>query len=161
MISPDIKDLFEALSYLATLLGIPVAIAIFVIEKRRERIEREQEIHAAANDRYIAYLTLCLEHPELDAFDFAQDDPSLLASKVPYRTTIAFTILISMLENAFLRYRHGTSTEARSQWLGWRGYMSDWASRPSFRKAWAVVGDQFSPAFVAEMQSIVDQHKTS
>ena len=157
MISADIKDLLEALSYLATLLGIPAAIAVFMLEKRRERIDRENETHASAHDRYVSYLTLCLEHPDLDAFDVPKDDRAMIECGVPYQTLILFTIAISMLESAFLRYRHGRTKTLLKQWEGWNDYMKDWAQRAAFRRAWPVIGPQFSADFVAAMDKMLEQ----
>ncbi len=160
LVSPEVKDLLEALSYLATLLGIPSAILIFVVEKRRERRVHELEAHQYSNDLYIDYLGRCLDDPDLDAFEFRRDDKAVLDSGVPYNRLIMFTILISMMETAFLRYRYVHSAAQQSQWSGWRAYMSEWAERDDFIAAWQILGPQFDTDFVAQMNQIVAAAKS-
>lgn len=159
MISPADKDLLEALSYLATLIGIPIAICVFVYQKHRERLDREIEVHAAAHDRYIAYLTLCLEHPELDGFDVPEDASDVKECAVPYRTLILYTILISIMESAFVRYNASKSGASKRQWEGWKAYLEEWAGRSTFQRAWPVIGPQFSPDFVSQMTSLIARAK--
>jgi hypothetical protein len=77
MNTPEIKDTLEVLAYLATIIGIPIAIAVFWHEKRKDRIQRERETFAEANGRYIEYLSMCLDHPELNCFEFEKDDSDL------------------------------------------------------------------------------------
>lgn len=86
LISPEIKDLLEALSYLATLLGIAVAIIVFLLEKHRDRRLYEVGTHQYSNDLYIDYLGHCLDDPDLDAFEFRRDDKAVLDSGVPGRS---------------------------------------------------------------------------
>lgn len=155
LISPEIKDLLEALSYLATLLGIPAAIIVFLVEKHRDRRLYELETHQYSNDLYIDYLGRCLDDPDSDAFEFRRDDKAVLESGVPYKRLIMFNIVISMMETAFLRYRYVHSAAQRTQWTGWRDYMAEWAERDDFRAAWPILGPQFDTDFVTQMNEIV------
>jgi len=151
------KELAECLYYWAGLIGIPAAAITFIVAKWHEKKDRENETHAITNDRYVSYLTLCLEHPELDAFDIPKDDPALKKCGVPYQTLILFTIVTSMLENAYLRYQQRRTNKTRIEWQGWEDYMKDWAQRESFRQAWTVIGPQFSVKFVAAMTQLMEQ----
>lgn len=154
-ITPEIKDLLEALSYIATILGIPAAIVVFIYQKKKERRAQELEAHHHANQLYIDYLKHCLENPDLDAFDLRQNDKDVINSGLQYKQLILFTILISMMETAFLRYRHVNSTTQKTQWMGWHTYMLEWAKRSDFNKAWDILGPQFDTEFIKEMDKIV------
>ena len=59
----------EAISYLVTIIGLPIGLFVFVYEKRRERKDRERQAYQSANDKYIDLLNLCLTNPDLDIFD--------------------------------------------------------------------------------------------
>ena len=155
LISPEIKDLLEALSYIATILGIPAAIVVFICQKKKERRAQELEAHYHANQLYIDYLKHCLDNPDLDAFELRQDDKEVVDSGLPYKQLILFTILISMMETAFLRYRNVHSTAQQTQWMGWHTYMLEWAKRSDFNKAWDILGPQFDTDFIKEMDKIV------
>lgn len=144
----DYKDLFESISYLITLIGIPFAIFLFFSEKRKERITRELEMYASAHDRYVEYLKLCLERPDLDAFDLPKNSEETKACGIKYEKIILFTILVAIMESAFIRYSRVNTREAKIQWQGWREYISEWLRRPDFRKTWPIISAQFSKTFV-------------
>jgi hypothetical protein len=155
IISPETKDLLEALSYLATVIGIPVAIIAFIAEKRKDRRERERDAYIEANARYIDYLTLCFEHPELDAFDLSEQAPDVRESGLDVKKLALFTILISILETGYILYADQRENARLRQWQGWHDYMVMWARRADFRKAWPLLGPQFDTEFVQHMEKII------
>lgn len=153
----EVKDVLEVLSYLATIIGIPVAIGVFLYEKRKERIAGELETYMRSNDKYIGYLTLCLQHPQLMGFDTFPDEEDVKTSGLSPEQLTLFTILISTMETGFLLYRTQGSAIKESQYKGWHEYMSYWASRDAFRKAWRAVSSQFDSDFENEMNGIIDR----
>ena len=112
------KDLLEALSYLATIVGIPIAILAFLYEKRKDRLQREIETYTEANQRYIEYLTLCLEHPEFECAEFLPDDKNAAAAGLSVGKLTMFTILISLLEGGYVLYRSHRGAIRKKQWQG-------------------------------------------
>ncbi|MEQ9563955.1 MAG: hypothetical protein RLN69_15650, partial [Woeseiaceae bacterium] len=56
---------WELLSYVVTVLGLPLAMAVFLYEKRKERIAEEEEVYAALANSYQDFLRLALENPDL------------------------------------------------------------------------------------------------
>lgn len=150
------KEHFESISYLVTLLGIPIAIVLFFLEKRKERITRELEIYASAHDRYVEYLKLCLERPDLDGFDLPQNGVEAKACGIEHERIILFTILTAIMESAFIRYSRANTREAKIQWQGWREYILEWLHRPDFRRTWPVIGPQFSETFVNLVNQLAD-----
>ena len=42
----------EALSYLVTIIGLPLAIAVFVLDRRRDRQTDEEEIYLRLSDEH-------------------------------------------------------------------------------------------------------------
>ncbi len=63
-----LKDILEMLSYIATILGIPLALLLFWDEKRKERRDREYGTYDALDNKYIEFLQLLLEYPHLDVY---------------------------------------------------------------------------------------------
>ena len=49
----SLNETIEMLSYLATILGIPIAIILFVNEKRQERRDREYGTYHALDEKYL------------------------------------------------------------------------------------------------------------
>jgi hypothetical protein len=151
----EIKGFLEAGSYLATIIGIPVAIIVFLSEKRKDRIQAERETYMEADGRYIDYLKMCLEHPELDCFEFTKNDPDLSTTGLDVKKLTLFTILISLLEFGYVLYRDQHISARSTQWQGWHDYMAMWAQREDFRRAWPVLGPQFDTDFVKYMEQIM------
>lgn len=55
----------EALSYAVTVVGLPLAIAVFMYEQRRNRQNEEEEIYQRLSDEYTEFLKLVLANPDL------------------------------------------------------------------------------------------------
>lgn len=137
-----LRLMLEILASLSTALGIPLAIVLFYREKKKERRELEFAVYDAPHREYLEYLRLCLEYPELDA---AEDSLKEIPTPLERKTTTLFTILISMLERAFLLYGVHRIEE---QWRGWDAYIDDWCAQERFRQAWRRLGGQFDERFV-------------
>jgi len=144
--NPTLLQIAEFLSYVATIVGIPLALALFFFDRRAERWERRQRIYEAPNALYADYLRLCMEHPDLDIFDVPA--PTLYTTENKKKEWIAFTLLVSMMESAYLLYRDHPDPSSNSQWPGWVEYMQWWLSRPNFADAWGMLSLQFDSEFV-------------
>lgn len=47
---------WELLSYVVTVVGLPLAIAVFVYDQRRERDNEEEEVYQLLSDNYQDFL---------------------------------------------------------------------------------------------------------
>src|SRR5712692_9201601 len=90
---------------LTQLIGIPVGIILYVLNKRRERIEREYGTYNALDERYIDYLKLCMGHPDLDVADTPRENTGAMNADQQHRELVMFSILLSIMERAFLMYK--------------------------------------------------------
>ena len=61
----DLREIWEILSYVVTVVGLPFAIAIFIYEQRRERKNEEEEIFQRLSDEYREFLKLVLDNSDL------------------------------------------------------------------------------------------------
>ena len=52
----DLRETWEILSYVVTVIGLPLAIAVFIYEQRRERQNEEEEIFQRLSDEYREFL---------------------------------------------------------------------------------------------------------
>ena len=58
-------ELLEALSYLVTILGFPIAIFVFVYEHRRRLSNDENELHRQLSEEYDNFVRLTLDNADL------------------------------------------------------------------------------------------------
>jgi len=148
-----LKDILEALSFLAILLGIPVGIYQYLRAKRKEQIDREYGTYNALDEKYLEFQKLCFEHPQLDVFDISDSAPSVLNEQQTKQELIAFTVLFSIFERAYLMYHDQSTTVKERQWLGWEEYIESYCVRENFRNAWHTSGKTFDSEFQAYMKS--------
>lgn len=128
-------EYIEAASYVVTVIGLPLAILVFVYEQRRERQNEEEEIYQRLSDEYTAFLKLVLAHPDLLLLrkEFA-DAP--LNEEQKERKAAIFSILVSLFERAYiLVYEAKMDRQTQRLWLSWEDYMREWCRRTDFREA--------------------------
>jgi hypothetical protein len=149
------KDVLDALVQIAFLLGIPLSIWIYYDEKKKERTEREYGTYDALDDKYIYFLQLCLENSDLDLmWDIPMKEKINLTPERKRRQDILFSLLISILERAFLMYRDQSTQIKRKQWSGWSEYMRQYLLKANFRQTWIDIKDQWDEDFVSYMDNL-------
>ncbi|MBK8987361.1 MAG: hypothetical protein IPM39_15005 [Chloroflexi bacterium] len=150
-------EVLEMLAYIATVLGIPIAILLFVNEKRKERRDREYGTYDALGKEYVDYLRLCMENPELDLYDIPLEIESELSAEQKIRQYAMFEILVSLLERAYLMYQDQSTDIKKSQWSGWDDYMHDYARRETFRRLWQTQGVEYDLDFIKYVTTVIEK----
>lgn len=148
----ELSDYIQIISGIVTILGLPLALFLFYNEKKKERKDREYGTYNALDDKYIHFLELCLEKPELDVIEYPGNSDNNPKDR---QEQILFLILISNLERAFLMYHDQSTKIKESQWSGWVAYMKDYARKENFRRKWPELGPQFDKRFVEFMNTLM------
>lgn len=144
----EIKFWLEVLSYVSVILGIPIGLFRMSRTAKREQLDREYGTYNALDEKYLEFLGLCFDHPHLDIFELRDSAASELTPIQKKQELIAFSMLFSIMERAYLMYSDQTSDIKKRQWSGWQNYLIDYCGRVNFRAAWQVCGDQFDTRFV-------------
>ncbi len=140
MIDEGMMRLWEFLSYLVTVLGLPVAVVTIWRELRAERVneakeieQREDEIYVALSQQYSSLLEAALAHPELDALDGSSSAD--LTPKQRRRQAICYEMLLALFERAFiLLYEDAPTGQGGRRWGSWADFFSYWLKRPDFAR---------------------------
>jgi hypothetical protein len=123
----------EVLSYVVTIVGLPMAILVFLYEQRKERRNEEEEIYQRLSDEYAGFLKLVLDHADLQLLRKQGIDLELNEEQKERKYTL-FNILISLFERAYLLvYEEGMDAQLQRLWRSWEDYMRDWCKRKDFR----------------------------
>jgi hypothetical protein len=145
---------WELLSYIVTVIGLPLAIFVFLYEQWKERENEEEEVYQLLSDNYQDFLRVALEHPDLKLFS-AEETPHL-SEEQRERMFIMFTILISLFERAYLLlYEELMSAKKLRRWRSWDDYMREWCQRADFRAQLPVLLRGEDPEFVNYLQALV------
>lgn len=125
-------ETWELLSYVVTVIGLPLAIAVFIFEQRKERNNEEEEVYQLLSDNYQEFLKIALANPDLRLF--ASEETPALSAEQRERMFIIFSMLISLFERAYLLLYEKDMTEKQGRrWRSWEDYMGEWCNRADFR----------------------------
>ena len=150
---------FEWLSYVVTIVGLPLGIGIFLYEQRKERQNEEGELYQRLSDEYMNFLKLVLENADLQLLR-QQGQPQGLTDKQKERKLIIFGILVSLFERAYLLvYEDDMNKQTRRLWLSWEDYMREWCRREDFRTVLEKLLEGEDEDFQKHIRQIVVQEK--
>jgi len=147
--------MLEDLANLATLLGFPAVVVAFAIDARVRSSAIDRETHLELTRRYIEFVRLCMESPELKLSDtiVGYNDPHEIIEAGGKKLSVMH-ILVSLFEDAFFLY-HGSSRELkRLEWSGWEKYIEYWMNRSDFRGAWI---DHLNTQYNIEFMEFMDR----
>lgn len=148
-------EIWELLSYVVTVVGLPLAISVFIFEQRKERDNEEESVYQLLSDNYQEFLKIALENPDLRLF--ASEETASLSAEQRERMFIIFSMLISLFERAYLLLYEEKMTEKQlRRWRSWEDYMGEWCSRNDFRSALPALLRGEDPEFAAYIKQLAD-----
>src|SRR6476660_2922162 len=144
-------NITQIIYYIAMSIAGPLAVIAFLQVKKTERLENEYKIYDELDNRFFEYQKLALEYYDLDILDVPNDDPSLSFDKKRKQEMVAYAILFSLFERAYLMFIHQPEEFQQRQWSGWKRFLNDFIRRQSVRSAWAHSKGTYDTNFQAFM----------
>ncbi len=152
-------EIRELLSYMVTVIGLPMAIIVFIYEQRKERQGEEEEVFQRLSDEYTDFLKLVLEHADLHLFRQGPDMAPLNDEQLE-RKYLIFGLLVALFERAYLLvYEPHMNRQTRRMWLTWDDYMREWCRREDFRTMMIPHLDGEDPEFKAYILRLAEEEK--
>jgi hypothetical protein len=149
-------ETWELLSYIVTVIGLPLAIFVFLYEQRKERDNEEEEVYQLLSDSYQDFLRIALENPDLRLF--SETETPALSEEQRERMYIVFNMLISLFERAYLLlYEDDMNERQLRRWRSWEDYMREWCQRADFRALLPRLLQGEDPGFVACIKGLSGQ----
>ncbi|MDY0012297.1 MAG: hypothetical protein RBS40_05320 [Rhodocyclaceae bacterium] len=152
----DWLQFWETASYVVTVIGLPMAILIFIFEQRKERDNEEEEAYQILSDAYRDFLKLVLANPDLKlrSTTAAAD----LSDEQRERQQVIFEMLISLFERAYLlAFEPDMSPRQARRWQSWDDYMREWCQRADFRALLPRLVQGEDPDFAAYIQRLAGE----
>lgn len=147
-------ETWELLSYIVTVVGLPLAIGVFLYEQRKERENEEEEVYQLLSDNYQDFLKVALENPDLRLF--SSDETTTLNADQKERQLIIFVMLTSLFERAYLLLHEEDMSEKQARrWNSWEDYILEWCSRPDFRAELPRLLHGEDPSFVRYVERLL------
>jgi len=144
----------EALSYIATIVGIPIAILVFAFEQRRDRLNDEEELYQRLSDEYAEFLKLVLDNADLQMLRRGQAAREFTEEEQE-RRLVLFELLVSLFERAYiLVYENPMPRQQARLWQSWEDYMRERCRRSHFRSQLEHLLEGEDPDFAAHIRAI-------
>lgn len=144
---------WELLSYVVTVVGLPLAILTFVLEQRKERENEDEEVYQLLADNYTDFLKLVMANPDLQLRSLCET--RVMTPEQEERKQVLFEILISLFERAYLlAYDTDMRGKRLRRWMSWEDYMRQWCQREDFRDMLPKLLIGEDPDFVQHIQQI-------
>ena len=146
-------ETWEMWSYIVTVIGLPLAILVFLYEQHKERDNEDEEVYQLLSDNYQDFLKVTLANPDLRLFS-AEKTPQLSAEQHE-RMFIIFSMLVSLFERAYLLlYEENMTPKKLRRWRSWEDYMGEWCQREDFRAVLDVQLHGEDPDFVIYLRTL-------
>lgn len=143
----------EAASYIVTIIGLPLAIGVYIYDRRREQQTDEEEIFLRLSDEYADFMRLVIDNADLHLLSPAVKGE--LSEDQLERKHALFAILVSLFERAYvLVYEDDMSRQQARLWQSWEDYMVEWCGRADFRAALPALMQGEDAGFVSTIQRI-------
>ena len=154
----DALQWWELLSYVVTVIGLPLAIFTFWQEKRKERENEDEETYQLLSDAYTDFLKLVLDNPDLQLRSRAAAPQ--LSEEQQERRQVVFEMLVSLFERAYLlAYDDDMTEKQRRRWLSWDDYMREWCRREDFHNALPLLLRGEDPEFQEYIRRIAAEER--
>jgi hypothetical protein len=150
------RDFWEIASYVVTVIGLPLAIFVFLYEQRKERDNEEEEAYQMISDAYKDFLRIVLENADLRL----RTDTSTpnLTPEQHERMMLIFDMLVSLFERAYLvLYEPDMNERQKRRWASWDDYMHEWCRREDFRTALPLLLRGEDAEFTAYIKRVADE----
>jgi hypothetical protein len=149
------NDFLQIIAHLVTLVGLPLAIWLYLQEKRRAGHARAYGAWHSLDDQYHHFLELCLARPELDVFEPPLPDAGEVTPAQIRQERIMFRMLLGLFQRAYVMFHDPTTDVEERQWSEWVARMREYAARENFRLAWLELGPRFEVEFVGFMDDLM------
>jgi hypothetical protein len=148
-----VTNICQIIYYIAMSIAGPLAIIAYLKVKKTERLEKEYQTYDELDNRFFEYQKLALEYYDLDILDVPNNDPSLAFDKKRKQEMVAYSILFSLFERAYLMFSSQADMFRLRQWSGWKHFLNDFLRRENVRAAWELSKTTYDTDF----QSFMDR----
>jgi hypothetical protein len=154
----SLRDLLELATFVVTIVALPFAVWVFLIEQRKERENEEEEAYLHLADAYNDFLRIVLANADLQLrSNAALADPTAEQNE---RMLTIFDMLISLFERAFLvAWKPQMSPTEQRRWNSWDDSMREWCRRDDFHNALPQLLRGEDPEFTAYIRRVATEER--
>jgi hypothetical protein len=148
-----VREVAQIIYYIAMSIAGPLAVIVYLKTRKTDRLEREYKTYDELDSKFFEYQKLALQYYDLDMLDIPNNDPSVGFDKKRKQELVAFSILFSLFERAFLMFKSQTDKFQKKQWSGWKYFLNDFIRRDNIRTAWQLSKETYDTEFQTFMDN--------
>ncbi len=154
----DLRESLEIASYAVTVVGLPFAVWVFLLQQRKERENEEEEAYQHLSDAYNDFLKVVLANADLQLrTNTALPDPTPGQRE---RMLVVFDMLMSLFERAYLvAWKPEMTAAEQRRWNSWDDYMREWSRREDFANALPTLLRGEDPEFQRYLQRVAAEER--
>ena len=152
------RDLLELATFVVTIVALPFAVWVFLVEQRKERENEEEEAYLHLSDAYNDFLKTVLSNADLQLrTNAALPSPS---AEQKERMLVIFDMLISLFERAYLvAHKPAMSPTEQRRWNSWDDSMREWSRRDDFHNALPLLLRGEDPEFQTYIKRVAAEER--
>jgi hypothetical protein len=152
------RDAFELASFVVTVVGLPFAIGVFLLQQRQERENEDEAAYQQLSDAYTEFLKIVLANADLQLrTSGALPNPTPEQNE---RMMVIFDMLVSLFERAYLvAYKDDMTPTERRRWNSWDDYMREWCRRDDFHNALPLLLRGEDPGFQTYIKRVSGEER--
>ena len=152
------RDAWKLASFIVTVVGLPFAIGVFLLQQRQERENEEEEAYQMLSDAYNDFLKIVLANADLQLrTSGALSSPTAEQNE---RMMVIFDMLISLFERAYLvAYKEDMTPTEKRRWNSWDDFMREWCRRDDFHNALPLLLRGEDPDFQAYIKQVAHDER--
>lgn len=130
---------YELLSLWAAYIsagGVVIAMSTLLFAVWQYRKDRDLDLFDGSHREYLDYLSICIEHPQIDLFVDPIAEPQSLTPEQERIRDIAFAYKIAFFERAYLLQTRTKSSINIAVSEEWHDYIIRYTRREAFREIW-------------------------
>jgi len=148
-----LETIAQIIFYISLSISGPLAVIQYLKARKEDRQAREYKIYDELDNRFFEFQKLALQYADLDILDVPRKGRSLALDKKRKQELVAYAILFSLFERAYLMFHNQTYLFREKQWSGWNHFLNDMIHRESVRTAWQLTKETYDTDF----QSFMDK----
>jgi hypothetical protein len=152
------RDTWEVASYAVTVIGLPLAILVFLMEQRKERANEEDEVHQLLANAYNDFLKVVIDNADLHLR--IKEPTRDLGPEQRERMLAIFDMLISLFERAYITtWRPRMNDVQQRRWNVWEDFMREWIRRDDFYARLPELLKGEDPQFAAHIRRLAAEER--
>jgi len=148
-----LKDIAQIVFYFSLSISGPLAVYEYLKARKADRQAREYEVYNELDNRLFEYQKLALQYADLDILDLPSKDSTRAADKKRKQELIAYAMLFSLFERAYLMFNSQTTLFKDKQWSGWKLFLDELLHRENVQSAWRLSRHTYDTDFQSFMES--------